>query len=172
MEQTAFLEILTFIAGALLVTGIGSWMSALLRPQRPNVEKLRTYESGEQPVGNAWKQFNSRFYVIAIVFMLFEVETVLLYPWATVWANPVLKEATGGLWVRYTAASAILFIILLSVGLVYVWGQGHLASIKPVLPSSSFISNVPKECYDQVNSRYASDNYQHTNQIKPQPTEP
>jgi len=165
MEQVAFLEILTFIVGALVCASMGSWVSALLRPQRPNTEKLDTYESGEKPTGSAWKQFNSRFYGIAIVFMLFEVETVLLYPWATVWANPALKEATGGLWVGYTAASASLFIILLAIGLVYVWRQGHLAGLQPALSAPSFVSDVPRELYDQINRRYAGDSHQNNNPI-------
>ena len=166
IEQVAFLEILTFIAGALLFVSIGSLVCSLLRPQHLNTEKLRTYESGEEPTGSAWGRFNTRFYIIAIVFMLFEVETVLLFPWATVWANPALNEATGGLWASYTAISAVLFITLLAVGLAYVWCQGHLAGIRPPLPSSSFASKVPKELYDRVNSRYAltaNENTAHAN---------
>jgi len=156
IEQVAFLEILTFIAGALLFIGIGSFVSSLLRPHRPKEEKLRTYESGEESIGSSWGRFNTRFYVIAIVFILFEVETVLLFPWATVWANSALNKATGGLWAHYTAISALIFITLLAVGLAYVWCQGHLAGIQPPLPSSSFVSRVPKVLYDRVNSCYAS----------------
>ena len=156
IEQVAFLEILTFIAGALLFVGIGSFLSFLLRTQHPNEGKLHTYESGEEPTGSSWGRFNTRFYFMAIVFILFEVETVLLFPWATVWANPALNEATGGLWTNYTAISAVLFITLLAVGLAYVWSQGHLASVQPPLPSSSFSSKVPKALYDRVNSRYAA----------------
>jgi NADH-quinone oxidoreductase subunit A len=155
IEQGAFLEILTFIAGAIFFVSIGSFVSFLLRPQRPNAEKRRTYESGEEPTGSSWGKFNTRFYVMAIVFMLFEVETVLLFPWATVWADSALGEATGGLWIKYTATSALIFIILLSVGLAYVWSQGHLAGIQPPLPSP-FASKVPKALYDSVNDRYVS----------------
>lgn len=156
IEQVAFLEILTFIAGGLLFVSIGSLISSLLRPQNPNTEKLHNYESGEEPTGSSWGRFNTRFYVIAIFFMLFEVETVLLFPWATVWANPALNKATGGLWASYTAISATLFIISLALGLAYVWSQGHLAGIHSPLPSSSFSSKVPKALYDRVNSRYAA----------------
>jgi NADH-quinone oxidoreductase subunit A len=155
IEQGAFLEILTFVVGAIFFVSIGSFVSFLLRPQRPNAEKRRTYESGEEPAGSSWGKFNTRFYVMAIVFMLFEVETVLLFPWATVWADPALGDATGGLWIKYTATSALVFIILLSVGLAYVWSQGHLAGIQPPLPSP-FASKVPKALYDSVNDHYAS----------------
>ncbi len=154
IEQVAFLEVLTFIASALLFIGIGSLVGSLLRPQRPNKAKLRTYESGEEAVGHAWGKFNTRFYGIAIVFVLFEVETVLLFPWATVWAKRELNETTGGLWASYTAMSAVLFITLLAIGLAYAWSQGHLAGIQPPRPSSSFVSKVPQAYYDQVNRRY------------------
>ena len=155
IEQVAFLEILTFIVGAIFFVGIGSFVGSLLRPQWPDEEKLRTYESGEEPTGSSWGKFNTRFYVIAIVFMLFEVETVLLFPWATVWADPALNEATGGMWVKYTAMSALVFIILLSIGFAHMWSQGHPAGIQPPLPAS-FASKVPRVLYDRVNSRYAS----------------
>jgi len=157
-EQVAFLEILTFIAGGLLFVGVGSWVGSLLQPKHPDTEKLQTYESGEEPTGSAWSKFNTRFHIIAIVFALFEVETILLFPWATVWANPVLNEVTGGLWASYTAISTTLFIILLTVGLVYVWSQGHLMSPPPPLSPSSFASHVPKTLYDRVNRRYAPSN--------------
>ena len=156
IEQVAFVEILTFIGGALLFIGMGSFVGGWLGPQHPKEAKLRTYESGEEPAGSAWARFNTGFYVIGLVFVLFEVETVLLFPWATVWANGALNEATGGLWADYTALSGVLFITLLAVGLAYVWRQGHLAGIRPPLPTASFLSKIPKAHYEQVNSRYAS----------------
>jgi len=172
IEQVAFLEILAFIAGALLLVGIGSWVGSLLRPQHPNTEKLHTYESGEEPTRSSWGRFETRFYVMAIVFMLFEVETVLLFPWATVWANPALNEATGGLWANYTVISAVLFITLLAVGLAYIWSQGYLAGIQTPLPSSFFLSKIPKAQYDRVNNRYASTTNEetaHSNNSAPTP---
>jgi NADH-quinone oxidoreductase subunit A len=138
IEQVAFLEILTLIAGALLFVGIGSFLSFLLRTQHPNEGKLHTYESDEEPTGSSWGSFNTRFYVMAIVFILFEAETVPLFPWATVWANPALNGATEGLWANYTAMSAALLITLLAVGLAYVWSQGHLAGIHSPLPPLPF----------------------------------
>ena len=141
-EQVAFLEILTFIAGGLLFVGVGSWVGSLLQPKHPDTEQLQTYESGEEPTGSAWSKFNTRFHMIAIVFVLFEVETILLFPWAKVWANPVLNEVTGGLWASYTAISTTLFMILLAVGLVYVWSQGHLVNPPPPIPLFLFISST------------------------------
>lgn len=166
IEQVAFLEILTFIAGAMLMVGMGSFVSSLLRPHRPNSAKTSTYESGEEAIGNSWGQFNARFYGMAIVFVLFEVETILLFPWATVWANSELNEATGGLWARYTAGSAVLFITLLAIGLVYAWSQGHLNGLSSSRPAPSFVSKIPKTYYDAVNERYAANSPQNTDSSK------
>jgi NADH-quinone oxidoreductase subunit A len=155
IEQVAFLEIVTFIAGGLLFIGISSFMGSLLHSSSSNKEQLPTYESGEEAVGNGWGKLNTHYYGIGLVFLLFEVETVLLFPWATVWANPELNEATGGLWASYTAGSGMLFIGLLALGLAYVWRLGHLDGIQPMATATNFASPVPKACYHQVNSRYA-----------------
>lgn len=155
-EQAAFLDILLFMVGALLFVGIGSLANAWLRPHRPNVEKLSTYESGESPTGSAWGQFNTRFYGIGLIFILFEVETVLLFPWAVVWGNRELHQATDGLWARYMALAGTVFIFILAVGLAYAWAKGYLTWIKPTLPPISFSSKVPREHYEQVNRHYAS----------------
>ena len=154
-EQTAFGEILLFVAGALLVLGGGTLTSTWLRPHNPNPIKLSTYESGELTVGSAWSKFDTRFYVLAVVFVLCEIETLLLLPWATVWANPALSSLTSGLWIYYTLASGLLFIALLAVGWVYVWRQGCFASI-PLPPVPKAESTVPCSHYEQVNRRYAA----------------
>lgn len=156
IEQAAFVEILLFIAGALLFIGVGSLVSAWLRPHRPNVEKLSTYESGEAPTGSAWAQFNARFYGIGLIFLLFEVETVLLFPWAVVWGNHELNQATDGLWTRYTALAGTVFILILAVGLAYAWAKGHFTWERSTLPPTPFSSKVPREHYERVNRYYAS----------------
>ena len=161
IEQTACIEILTFIAGALLFVGVGASVSSLLRPQ-PAGSAMPTYEAGEVPMGSAWKRFNARCHVISLVFLLFEVEAVLLFPWATVWASPALNAATGGWWPRYAAVAALLFIALLALGLAYVWRQGHLASIPPP-PAPTFAAKVPPQCYAQVNNRHATKSPKPTN---------
>lgn len=155
-EQAAFLEILLFIVGALLFIGVGSLVSAWLRPHRPNAEKLSTYESGESPTGSAWGQFNARFYVIGLIFILFEVETVLLFPWAVVWGNRELHQATDGLWTRYMALAGTVFILILAIGLAYGWAKGHLNWVRPPLPLTSCSSKVPRKHYERINRYYAS----------------
>ncbi len=70
-----FAEVLLFIVGGALFIIVSLLISRLARPNRPNVEKRAPYESGEEPVGASWGQFNARFYVIALIFILFEVRT-------------------------------------------------------------------------------------------------
>src|SRR5207253_9913857 len=89
--QGAFLAdhsaILVFMAVALgfLVTNLIAWW--VLRPSRFNEEKLTTYECGENPQGSAWVQFNIRFYVFALIFIVFDVEAVFLFPWAVLFGQ-------------------------------------------------------------------------------------
>ena len=82
--------ILLYIIGGSLFIVITLFVSRLIRPNRPSPEKLAPYESGEEAIGPAWIQFNIRFYIVALVFLLFEVEIIFLFPWATVFANKEL----------------------------------------------------------------------------------
>ncbi|MGE0930373.1 NADH-quinone oxidoreductase subunit A [Peijinzhouia sedimentorum] len=117
--------IIFMIGGALFVIA-GLFTSSLLRPNRPNAEKLTIYESGEDTIGSAWGQFNARFYVIALVFILFDVEIVFLFPWATVFGDAVLNNATDGLWGNIAIFEMFLFLAILVLGLAYVWAKGYL----------------------------------------------
>ena len=118
---TEFGKILIFlILGALFVAGgmIAAW---LLRPHRPYPGKLATYECGEEPIGNAWVRFNVRFYVIALVFLIFEVEVVFLFPWALVYRQLGL----------FAFVEMAVFLLILIVGYVYVWVKGDHDWDKP-----------------------------------------
>ena len=96
--------ILSFIALILFI-------SRSLRPFRPNAEKLSTYESGEEPMGNANIRFNPRFYVIALLFVLFEVELIFLFPWAVVFGNKQLALADSN-WPIYALVEMFIFVAL------------------------------------------------------------
>ncbi len=137
---------MVFVLGGLLT-------ARLIRPHRPNVEKLSTYESGEEPVGTAWGQFNVRFYIVALVFILFDVELVFLFPWATVFGQKELIAATDGLWGWFALSEMFLFIAILALGLAYVWAKGYLNWEKPEEMKSTYKGVVPKELYDKVNKR-------------------
>ena len=155
MEINGFGTVGLFILGGLGFILIALMVGKLLRPYRPNEEKLTTYESGEDPINNAWGQFNLRFYIIALVFILFEVELVFLFPWAVVLADVDLITVTNGLWGWFSLIETGVFILILSVGLAYVWMNGMLTWLRPRVPISSFSSKVPKKLYDQINKKYS-----------------
>lgn len=149
-----FGEILIYLIGGLLFLSASFLVARLVRPNRPNEQKLETYESGEQPVSTAWGQFNMRFYIVALIFILFEVEIIFLFPWATVFADEKLIDETNGLWGWFSFAEMIIFILILALGLAYAWVNGLLDWIKPVSKTSDIESAVPKELYNTLNEKY------------------
>jgi len=92
----------------------------ILRPHRFSEEKLTTYECGENPTGSAWIQFNIRFYVFALIFIIFDVEAVFLLPWAVVFRELGVLAFVEGL----------VFIAILVVALAYVWRKGDLEWVR------------------------------------------
>jgi NADH:ubiquinone oxidoreductase subunit 3 (subunit A) len=117
---TAHSGILSFLAVvvAFLAVNLLAWWA--IRPSRFSEEKLTTYECGENPVGSAWVQFNIRFYVFALIFIVFDVEAVFLLPWAVVYRELGLLAFVEGL----------VFIAILVVGLAYVWRKGDLEWVR------------------------------------------
>lgn len=107
--------LLFFVTGAIFV-GIALFVSKLIRPDRPNAAKLMTYECGEIPFGDARVQFNNRFYIIGLMFLIFEVEILLLFPWAV-----VFKEIG---WFAF--AAMFVFVFLIFIGFIYELGKGEL----------------------------------------------
>lgn len=102
-------------------------LQKLLAPNNPYARKLIPYECGEPPTGRAWINFNVRFYLIALIFVVFEVEVAFVYPIATVYLDWVRNGA------RVAALSEILvFLLILFVGLAYVWVKHDLEWIKKV----------------------------------------
>jgi len=149
-----FGEVLMFILGGILFVLLAFTVSRIVRPDRPNPEKLSSYETGEESVGNAWAQFNIRFYIVALIFLLFEVEIVFLFPWSTVFAKKELIDQTKGLWGWFALIEMLIFILVLAIGLVYAWVNGYLDWIKPEQKPTQYKSGVPKELYDKVNDRF------------------
>lgn len=110
-----------FILGVVFVAGglITAW---LIRPHRPYPSKLTTYECGETPIGDTRVRFNIRFYVVALIFLIFDVEVVFLFPWALVYKN------LG--WFAFI--EMMVFLAILFVGYAYAWRKGDLDWDKPV----------------------------------------
>ena len=152
-----FGEILLFIIGGIVFIIMTLFVSRLIRPNRPNPEKLSTYESGEEPISTAWTQFNIRFYIVALIFLLFEVEIIFLFPWATVFADKELMIQTNGEWGWFAVIEAVIFIGVLALGLAYAWVNGLLDWIKPEPNPTSHESPVPKEHYQKINDLFAND---------------
>ncbi len=146
-EISGFGTILLFIIGGIAFILITLLVGRILRPDKPNSEKLTTYESGEEPVGMAWAQFNVRFYVIALIFLLFEAELVFLFPWATVFGDEQLLNETDGLWAKFSMLETFIFIGILAIGLAYVWAKGMLEWVRPKPNISDFKSKIPEEAY-------------------------
>jgi NADH-quinone oxidoreductase subunit A len=149
-----FGQILLFLIAGILFLSLSFLVARLVRPNRPNEQKLETYESGEQPLGTAWSQFNMRFYIVALIFILFEVEIVFLFPWATVFANKELIKQTDGLWGWFSLIEMIIFILILALGLAYAWVNGLLDWVKPTPKPEDIASVVPKELYNNINEKY------------------
>jgi len=108
--------LLGFLLLCSLVPALALSASKVLRPSNQGAARRTTYESGMEPVGGAWIQFNIRYYMFALVFVIFDVETVFLYPWA------VAFHKLGVL----AFIEALIFIAILIVGLVYAWRKGAL----------------------------------------------
>ena len=120
-----FANVLVFFALAFVLCGLMLGLGILLRPANPSRSKLSTYECGEPPSGPAWINFNIRFYLIALVFVIFDVELAFVYPVVTVYRDWI-KNGQGG----FALAEIALFIGILAVGLVYVWVKGDLEWLK------------------------------------------
>ncbi len=109
-----------FIVGGVFVAGgmIAAWF---IRPHRPYPSKLTTYECGEDPIGDTRVRFNIRFYVVALIFLIFDVEVVFLFPWALVYKD------LG--WFAFV--EMLVFLVILFVGYAYVWRKGDLDWDRP-----------------------------------------
>ena len=111
-----YLTVVWFGIAALVLGGLLLGVAAAIRPSKPNAAKLIAYESGVDPVGIGWSQSQIRYYVFALLFVIFDVEAVFIFPWAT------RLEAYG----VFGLVEMVVFIIVLALGLVYAWRKGVL----------------------------------------------
>lgn len=106
------------LVGVLIPLGMMA-VSALLRPSVPEQGKRATYESGEVPTGNARLQFNIQYYMVALLFVVFDIETVLIFPWTVIYQDAV--QSAG---LTKVLGPMLVFIGVLLVGLAWAWRQG------------------------------------------------
>lgn len=114
LQSYAFIGILAVVAFGFAVAGlVAAW---LVSPKKPNPIKNDTYECGIQTFGDTWVQFKAQYYLFALIFVVFDVEAVFLFPWAVAYRQLGL----------YAVVEAILFILILVGGLLYAWRKGAL----------------------------------------------
>jgi NADH-quinone oxidoreductase subunit A len=113
-DNWGFVALFSLIAVAVPLLALG--MAWLLRPHRPGPLKSTTYECGLQTIGETWVQFKVQYYLYALIFVVFDVETVFLYPWAVAYHRLPL----------FALAEMAVFLGILAVGLVYAWRKGAL----------------------------------------------
>ena len=110
---------------AILLFVGGHFLSVLLAPKKPSHLKSTTYECGEQPVGSAWSMFNVRFFVVGLIFIIFDVESVLIFPVAAIFKE-LNDMGQGG----YALIIFLSFISVLIEGIAYCWRKGDLDWVK------------------------------------------
>ncbi len=119
---SGFASVFIFLLVALAFTIVVLAFSALVRAKSPDAPgKRMPYECGEIPKGSAWVQFNIRFYVVALIFIIFDVEVIFLLPWAVVFRK------LGA----FAFLEGVVFVAILLVGLAYVWKKGDLEWVRP-----------------------------------------
>ena len=118
-----YITVAAFAAFGAILVGLGIWASSLLRPDKPNRIKSETYECGIDPVGGGWSQSQIRYYIFALLFLIFDVEAVFIFPWAI---NLERFSAPGVGMGGFILVEMIIFIVILVLGLVYAIRKGVL----------------------------------------------
>lgn len=108
-----------FLCGGLFMVGAALTTARILRPHNPNPEKNSTYECGEKTIGAAWVQFDIKYYLYALLFVIFDVEAVFLIPWA-------VSFKTMGEFIVFSFIEMVIFLAILAVALIYAWKKGIL----------------------------------------------
>jgi len=150
--------ILVFVAVGAVFLAANLFVGRLVRPDRPSPEKAAVYECGEEPIGSAWIQFDLRFYVVALLFVIFDVEVAFFFPWAVVFGTanrladdtrppdqraavvaqldpsakrPPEPEAARS-FARFAFLELLAFFGVLLVGFAYLWRRGDLEWVRSV----------------------------------------
>ncbi|RKX27736.1 MAG: NADH-quinone oxidoreductase subunit A [Candidatus Zixiibacteriota bacterium] len=114
--MSEYLAVLIFaVVGAAIVL-FTFFLASLIRPKNPYPAKSVNYECAEEPIGPSWFQFNNRFYIFALIFVVFDVEVIFLFPWAVAFGQLGL----------FALIEMIIFIVILLFGLFYAWRKGVL----------------------------------------------
>lgn len=107
-----------------VATGIIVVTQTMPKAKRSGPRKDATYESGMEPVGDARQRFNVRFYMVAMLFLLFDVELIFMYPWARVFTQSANAGAAAAADTTFLFFEMVIFFVILLVGFIYAWGKG------------------------------------------------
>lgn len=123
-----YLNVLVFCAVGIVFVFVNTIIGAIVRPKRKTDKGLEVYECGEETIGEAWVQFDIRYYTVALVYVVFAVEIAFLFPWAIVVGDSIAGvgyagEAGIGM---FAILEGVVFIAILFLGLIYVWAKGDL----------------------------------------------
>lgn len=143
-------KILIIILVGIFLVAMTIMAARTLSVKKPTPQKLSTYECGEDAVGSSWIQFNPRFYIIALIFLLFDVELIFIFPWATVFGQAEYITADGR-WGWFTLIEMALFVGILIIGLIFVWVKGDLEWVKPIHQRPQVNVHIPSAAYDRLN---------------------
>jgi NADH-quinone oxidoreductase subunit A len=114
---TSYIPVLVMGLAAVALASVFVALSRVLGPQRPTPQKLAPYECGVTPIGSARERFPIKFYLVAMLFVVFDIETVFLYPWAATYRH-------SGSMMLFNLFEMAVFVAILLVGYVYVWRRG------------------------------------------------
>ncbi len=151
-ELSEFGKILVFMLLGISFIALGYAVNYLIKKPNPNDIKNDTYECGEINQTSSRIPFNMRFYIIAIVFLLFDVELVFLFPWSTIYADVELLASVPQ-WGSFNLIEMFVFIALLLLGLAYIWKKGDLEWMRPQVVIPSTDSKVPSSFYESINEK-------------------
>ncbi len=141
------LSITVFVACGAFFVLVNMAVGSLARPRLPNPEKAAVYECGEPAIGTSWVQFDLRFYIIALVYLIFDVEVALFYPWAVAYGSAAELARSIGMSVadlRGVAMVDMLFFFgVLLVGFAYLWRFGYLDWVRSAATTSLKLQHTP-----------------------------
>lgn len=128
--ETGYMPVFVFLVIAVAFVLVGYLVATLVRPHRPSTVKATTYECGERPIGEAWVRIDVHYYIVALLFAIFDVEAIFLFPWAKALvqaAKPAAQRlATVVVSAPFAFWEGLVFIGILVVGWAYAWRKGAL----------------------------------------------
>src|SRR4051812_28857899 len=141
------LSVTLFVGFGVAFVLVNLLMGAVARPRVPNPDKLAVYECGEPTIGTSWVQFDLRFYIVALVYLIFDVEVALFYPWAVAYGNAAELGREIGMTVFAIRGVAIVdmlfFFGVLMVGFAYLWRFGYLDWVRSAATTSLKVDYQP-----------------------------